>query len=79
MRDNLIGEGQAASAGAATGLVTFSSGEATKLNSEGKECILCREETSADDIAGMKVLHFNYTNYIRLSRFNDRLPLEFSL
>jgi hypothetical protein len=50
-----VGIGLAASAGTACGQIVFTNEEAVDLFSKGKPCILCRAETSADDIAGLKV------------------------
>ena len=47
--------GLPASPGAATGQVVFSADEAEKWHAEGKTVILCRIETSPEDIAGMHV------------------------
>ena len=47
--------GLPASPGAATGQVVFSAEEAEKWASEGKKVILCRIETSPEDIGGMHV------------------------
>ncbi len=45
--------GLPASPGAATGQVVFSAAEAEMMSSEGKNAILCRVETSPEDIGGM--------------------------
>jgi pyruvate,orthophosphate dikinase len=47
--------GLAASAGAAIGEIVFTNEDAESYFKEGKKCILCRHETSADDIGGLKV------------------------
>ena len=47
--------GLPASPGAATGQVVFSADEAEKWDAQGKTVILCRTETSPEDIAGMHV------------------------
>ena len=47
--------GLPASPGAAAGMVVFSAEDAEKWASEGKEVILCRIETSPEDIGGMHV------------------------
>ena len=47
--------GLPASPGAATGHVVFSADNAEKWAAEGKDVILCRVETSPEDIAGMHV------------------------
>ncbi len=49
----IIGRGLPASPGAASGSVVFSSEEAVRLSSEGKNVILVRQETSPEDISGM--------------------------
>jgi pyruvate,orthophosphate dikinase len=50
-----IAVGLPASPGAATGQVVFSAEDAEKWASEGKSVILCRVETSPEDIGGMHV------------------------
>lgn len=55
LEDQILGRGIGASAGAAQGVLVFSNTEAARLKSERVDCILCREETSADDIAGIEV------------------------
>lgn len=50
-----IGCGIAASAGAATGAIVFSNEDAIRCAKEGRPAILCREETSSDDVLGFKV------------------------
>ncbi len=52
LRD-LIGSGIAASPGAATGSVVFSSVDAQAMAARGEDCILVRRETSPEDIRGM--------------------------
>ena len=47
--------GLPASPGAATGQVVFSADDAEKMAGEGKVVILCRTETSPEDITGMHV------------------------
>ncbi|MCF3936089.1 pyruvate, phosphate dikinase [Acuticoccus sp. M5D2P5] len=42
-----------ASPGAAAGVIVFSSDEAERFAAAGKPCILCRVETSPEDISGM--------------------------
>lgn len=49
-----LAKGLPASPGAAVGQVVFSSDEAVKLAKDGKDVILVRLETSADDIHGME-------------------------
>ncbi len=49
----VVGRGLPASPGAASGLVVFSADEAEKLANEGKPVMLCRVETSPEDIHGM--------------------------
>ena len=49
----IVASGLPASPGAAVGRIVFSSKEAKEYKSQGKPCILVREETSADDIGGM--------------------------
>ncbi|WP_370313438.1 putative PEP-binding protein [Sagittula sp.] len=49
----VIGRGIAASPGAATGRIVFSSAEALACTSRGETCILVRRETSPEDIRGM--------------------------
>ncbi|MGO1121275.1 pyruvate, phosphate dikinase [Rhodovibrionaceae bacterium A322] len=49
----VVGRGLPASPGAASGIVVFSADEAEKLAGEGKSVMLCRVETSPEDIHGM--------------------------
>ncbi len=49
----VIGRGIAASPGAATGRLVFSSSEAQASAARGEPCILARRETSPEDIRGM--------------------------
>ena len=49
----LVTKGLAASPGAATGQIVFFADEAQVWNNEGKKVILCRVETSPEDLAGM--------------------------
>lgn len=49
----LFGKGLAASAGAATGRVALTCEKAQEYKRDGIDCILVRQETSADDIAGL--------------------------
>ncbi len=51
---NVVGKGIAASPGAATGTVVFTSDDAVKEGKLGKNVILVRLETSPEDIEGMK-------------------------
>ncbi|WP_315901577.1 putative PEP-binding protein [Salipiger bermudensis] len=48
-----IGRGVAASPGAATGKIVFSSSEAQASAARGEPCILVRRETSPEDVRGM--------------------------
>ncbi|MFW2587628.1 putative PEP-binding protein [Sagittula sp. SSi028] len=50
---DVIGRGIAASPGAATGRIVFSSAEAQASAARGEACILVRRETSPEDIRGM--------------------------
>jgi len=50
---NVISKGLPASPGAASGKVTFSADEAEKHAHAGESVILCRQETSPEDIHGM--------------------------
>lgn len=50
---NVIATGVAASPGAATGKLVFSSAAAQASASQGEPCILVRQETSPEDIRGM--------------------------
>ncbi len=50
---NVIGHGLPASPGAASGQIVFSADEAEKMAQSGKDVILCRTETSPEDIHGM--------------------------
>jgi pyruvate,orthophosphate dikinase len=49
----LLGHGLAASPGAASGEVVFDAATATAWSAEGRDVVLIRPETSADDVAGM--------------------------
>jgi pyruvate,orthophosphate dikinase len=49
----VVGRGLPASPGAASGKVVFTSDEAERLAAEGEKVILCRVETSPEDIHGM--------------------------
>jgi pyruvate,orthophosphate dikinase len=51
----ILGRGLAASAGAASGTLVFTCESAASAASRGEKVILCRPETSADDIMGMQV------------------------
>ncbi len=50
---NVIAKGLPASPGAASGIVAFSADEAEDLTNKGNKVILCRIETSPEDIHGM--------------------------
>jgi len=50
---DLLATGLPASPGAAMGSITFDSDEAEKLAADGKKVVLCRTETSPEDIHGM--------------------------
>ncbi|MEM6941593.1 MAG: putative PEP-binding protein [Pseudomonadota bacterium] len=50
---DVVGQGIAASPGAATGRIVFSAAEAQTLASKEEPCILVRRETSPEDIRGM--------------------------
>ncbi len=52
-KKDVIAKGLAASPGAASGEVVFSSEEAVELAKNGKKVLLVRHETSPEDIAGM--------------------------
>jgi pyruvate,orthophosphate dikinase len=52
-KEKKIGKGLAASPGAAIGSIVFSSGRAVELSKSGKNLILVRPETVADDVRGM--------------------------
>eukprot|EP01037_Dinobryon_pediforme_P041656 gene41656-51549_t len=53
LSSKLIGQGLAASAGAASGALAFTCDEAEEYKKNNVKCILCRMETSADDIGGL--------------------------
>ena len=53
-KDNVVGTGIAASPGAATGTIVFTSEDAVELGKLNKNVILVRLETSPEDIEGMK-------------------------
>ncbi len=50
---DVVAKGIAASPGAATGRIVFSSAAAQAARSRGEACILCRRETEPEDIRGM--------------------------
>ncbi len=50
-----LGKGLAASGGAEIGQAVFSCADAEAFRANGSPCILCKEFTSADDIAGLNV------------------------
>ncbi|WP_417720999.1 putative PEP-binding protein [Salipiger sp.] len=50
---DVLGRGVAASPGAATGRIVFSSSEAQASAARGEPCILVRRETSPEDVRGM--------------------------
>ena len=52
-KKQVVAKGLPASPGAASGKVVFSADEAEKLTNEGHKVILCRIETSPEDIHGM--------------------------
>lgn len=56
MRDRILCQGLAASAGAAIGKVVFTCEQAVEARNDGVSAILVRQETSADDIGGLKVI-----------------------
>jgi phosphoenolpyruvate synthase/pyruvate phosphate dikinase len=55
VESKLIGKGASASAGLATGRIAFSCAAAEEFHKNKVNCILCRHETSADDIGGLNV------------------------
>ena len=52
-KKQVVAKGLPASPGAASGIVVFSADDAEELTSKGKKVILCRIETSPEDIHGM--------------------------
>jgi len=54
VRSILLGKGLPASAGAVKGKIVFECSEAERCASDNEPCILCRDNTSADDISGLK-------------------------
>ena len=50
---DLVGQGIAASPGAATGRIVFSAAEAQVYAARGEACVLVRRETSPEDVRGM--------------------------
>ncbi|HWP24404.1 MAG TPA: pyruvate, phosphate dikinase [Candidatus Binatia bacterium] len=52
-RGNLLGKGLAAGPGAATGRIVFHAQDAVEWKKRGEQVVLCRIETSPDDIRGM--------------------------
>ncbi len=54
---DVIGQGIAASPGAATGRIVFSATDAQAGAARGEPCILVRRETSPEDIRGMHAAH----------------------
>lgn len=53
-KGKVIGKGLPAGPGGATGTIIFTAAEAVQANKEGKQVILCREETNPEDIEGMR-------------------------
>ena len=53
-KNNVVGEGIAASPGAAAGSIVFTAEDAVKEGKAGKKVVLVRLETSPEDIEGMK-------------------------
>ncbi len=53
--ERVLGKGLAASPGAASGTIVFSSERAVELAKEKKKLVLVRPETTADDVRGMSV------------------------
>ena len=51
----IVGKGMPASPGAAVGRVVFTAEDAEAWRERGERVILCRTETSAEDVAGMHV------------------------
>lgn len=49
----IVAKGLPASPGAASGIVVFNADDAEKMKADGKVVILCRKETSPEDIHGM--------------------------
>ncbi|MDE1900864.1 MAG: pyruvate, phosphate dikinase [Alphaproteobacteria bacterium] len=52
-KKQVVAKGLPASPGAASGIVVFSADEAEELTAQGRKVILCRIETSPEDIHGM--------------------------
>lgn len=52
-RERLLAEGMAASSGAATGRVVFSSAQAVEMANAGEDVVLVRHDTSPEDLPGM--------------------------
>lgn len=50
---NVVAKGLPASPGAAVGVIAFSAAQAEAFKEKGTKCILVRQETSPEDIAGM--------------------------
>jgi pyruvate,orthophosphate dikinase len=74
----LLGKGLAASGGAVSGQIVFTCDEAESFRAEGLSCILCKDFTSADDIAGMHVGLILYSQYLKIYQFYCNL-LTFTL
>ena len=55
IKRNVIAKGINASPGAAVGQVVFTAADAEKWTKEGKQVVLVRQETSAEDVGGMHV------------------------
>ncbi len=51
----VVGRGIAVCAGAACGVLVFSSAEAAECRQQGIDCILCRDHPDTDDLAGFMV------------------------
>src|SRR5205823_14928644 len=52
-KDRLLTTGLAAGPGAATGKAVFSAGKAEEMAAKGEKVVLCRVETSPEDLRGM--------------------------
>ena len=81
---DVLGRGIAASPGAATGAIVFTSNEAQASAARGEPCILVRRETSPEDIRGMHAAHAVSALialgwvYTRLGRDPQQTMVEFT-
>lgn len=78
MQDRTLSTGIGASSGAACGAIAFNNEDAVRLAKKGQKVILCRTESTAEDIFGLEVnnkYHENEVLVLILFHFN-RLPMD---